>query len=79
VYLIDNIQPTISGLLAALVSMSVLELREKEEISSQPNVMQQNEKLLSILCQKNYKKYEIFVQMLKETQQHHVAERMRGS
>lgn len=77
-FLLEQLDPVNSGLVDALYSRVVLSHREKEEIESQSTPTTKSEKLLSIICRKAHKKFDIFLDILDSTNQTHVAGKLRG-
>ena len=66
-------------LVGILFSRGVLTDRDKDEITSEVGQYRQNEKLLSVLSRKSQEQFFVhFIEALDESNQRHVAEKLRG-
>ena len=73
VFLLENIDPKYSGIVAELFSMHVIDVAEKESLEAEPSITRRNEVLLSIVSRKTSEIFQVFLVALYKTNQSHVA------
>jgi hypothetical protein len=78
IYLLETIQPV--NLLHHLIDGDepVLEMHEFEAIESKETITGKNEKLLDILFRKARKKFDLFLDKLRQSEQGHVVDTIQG-
>ena len=72
VYLVETLDLKSSGLLDHLVAYQVVSVGEKDDIYAEKTSFGKNEKLLSILSRKSARRYQLFLDALDVSGQHHV-------
>ena len=77
-YLLATMDLRDSGLLNHLYSNAVVSEREKEFISCQATLYEQNQELLSVLIRKTKSQFDTFLDALDSTGQHHIRSRISG-
>ena len=72
VFLLENLDVKISGLVAELFSMHVVSAVDKEDIATELTSFRANDKLLSVLSRKSPQQFQLFLDALDKTGQRHV-------
>ena len=72
VFLLDNLDVKISGLVGELFSRDAISIMEMEDILAETTSFRANEKLLSLLSRKSSQQFQLFLHALDKSGQRHV-------
>ena len=72
VFLLDNLDVKISGLVGELFSRDAISIMEMEDILAETTSFRANEKLLSLLSRKSSQQFQLFLDALDKSRQRHV-------
>jgi hypothetical protein len=77
-FLLKNLSPRNTGLMAVLFEKNVVDQAEKDDIECGEGCVRQCERLLSVLCRKSSDQFDQFLVALDQTGQEYVAGVLRG-
>ena len=77
-FLLENLDVKISGLVGELFSSLVVSVVETEDILAEMTSFRANDKLLSVLSRKSHQQFELFLDALDNCNQRHVRDVIVG-
>ena len=78
VFLLENLDVKISGLVAELFSRHVVSAVDREDIAAELTSFRANDKLLSVLSRKSPQQFQLFLDALDNCNQRHVRNVISG-